>query len=553
MYNNLMKKKQIKYILLGAIIILGLILRVEGLNKPFGLGYDEAITYVIAIKQFPLGIINYLIKTDVHMPLYFLTLHLWIKLFSNSDIVLRLLSVMFGVFTIFAGYLSGKEILNEKAGLISALLFSINSLVIYYSQEVRFYSLLTLLSTILLLFFIKIIKRPTKKNISFLIFSSLLLIYTNTLAIIFIAVIFLALLFFLFFYHKKELKIFILSIIIGQIFLIPFYFLIYQISINRGTAFPPVLFFDNQVIFAIVQNWFSPILVGLYNNPQNYFTFYFKTISTGSIIFILTPIIIGFTIIFKNNFKKPEIMLIFSTSFIFILIELLESYLNKFTILSRYTLFILPFLIILIATGISNFKNKFISKILLSAFILINLIYLICSLTAAPKMPRISGQKIPAIVLKEYKISKQDIVIYPIRDDLSDKYYKNNFRKLKALQIFSVLYPKDDLSLDAHSYYKNVFKNNKSKTFENYFNNEIYKKMGPNSRLVIVIQNDFMPYDAKTFNYIIEHDNIYRRQPILFMKLFKITCDIINDNKLILKKVYTKENWVIIIYEKEIK
>lgn len=542
-----MKKDYIKYLLLAGIIFLGLILRLEGLSKPFGLGYDEAISYIIAAKKFPFEIIDCLIKTDVHMPLYFLTLSLWMKLFTNADISIRLLSVLFGILTIFFGYLAGKEIVNEKTGLLTALLISINSLAIYYSQEVRFYSLLMLLSTMVLLFFIKTIKTPIPKNIFFLIFSSLLLIYTNTISIIFVAVIFFGLALFLIFKHKDKLKIFIQALIIGQIFLLPFYWLIYEISIHHGSTFTKVLFFDNQVIFAVIQDWFSPVLIGLYNNPQNYLLNFLKNFSTESIIFVLVPIIINLILISKNNFKKPVNFLILSMILIFVLIELIESYLNKFTILPRYTLFVLPFIIVLVAAGVNNFKNKMIANFLFITLILINLIYLIFYPNSAPKMIRISGQKIPSIVLNEYKIGKQDIVIYSIRDNLSDKYYKNDFTKIKMLQIFSELYPKKSSKLDEYSYYKEIFKDEDSKIFKNYFDKEIYKKLYPKNRFIVIIQKDFMPYDAKSFNYILENDVIYRKQPILFMKLYKIASDIVrNSNKLNLKRVYTMDNWIII-------
>lgn len=547
-----MRKNYVKYLLLIGIVFLGTILRLKGLNKPFGLGYDEAIAYVMASKNFPFEIITGLVRADVHMPLYFLMLHLWMKLFTNSDIAIRLLSVLFGVLTIFFGYLSGKEIKNEKTGLISALIFSINSLAIYYSQEARFYSLLIMLSTVVLLFFIKAIKTPVKRNFLTLIFSSFLLIYTNTLSCIFIIIIFLELLLFLYLYHKDKIKIFLLCILIGQIFLLPFYWLIYQISIYHGTSFFTVFFFDNQVIFSIIQNWFSPVLIGLNNNPLNYFTIFIKNISAPAAIFILIPVIINLVFIMKNDFKKSINVLIASTVLIFISIELLASYFNRFTILSRYTLFVLPFLIVLAANGLNNFKNKLIARLLFVTLILTNIFYLIVSPISAPKLSRLSGQKIPANILQEYKISKHDIVIYPLRDNLSDKYYQNDFSKFKMLQIFSELYPQYNPQADRYSHCKPVFESDDLSIFENFFNREFYNKMDKTSRLVILIQKDFMPYDPRLFDYILSNDVLYRKQPLLFMKMSKIANDaiIISNTKLNLEKVYNIENWVIVIYKK---
>lgn len=547
-----MKKNSYHNILLVLIIFLGLYFRIIGINKPFGLGYDESITYIYSIKTFPFGIIKNLVKTDVHMPLYFLALNLWIKLFGSSDIIIRLLSVLFAELSILFGYLAGKEFHDKKTGLVCSSLIAINSLWIYYSQEVRFYSLLIMLSTVTLWLFIKAINNPSNKNFCFLIFSSLLLIYTNTISIIFIAVIFFELILFLILKkNKRALKNLILAIIIGQIFLIPFYWLIHQIITHRGSAFPDVLYFDNQVIFSLIQNWFSPILVGLYNNPANYCLLLFKNITVESVIFIFLPIIISLFIIFKNNFKELKNILTLSTILIFIAIELVESYLNRFTILSRYTLFVLPFIIVLIANGVNNFKNKKIANSLLAVLIIINLFYLLFYNESAPKMTRISGQKIPALILKKHNIGKNDIIIFPIRENLSDKYYQNNAQKFKMIQIFAQIYPKINPEENSYKYYKKIFLDNNSNKFDLYFNNEINEKLKTNSKLAIIVQKDFMPYNQTSFNYILKNNTIYENQPLLFMKLYKITDELIkNCSKLKIEKVYNIENWLIIIYKK---
>lgn len=545
--------KYLKYSSLVLIILLGIILRLIGLNKPLGLGYDEAISYTYAIKSFPWGIINNLVETDVHMPLYFLILNLWIKLFSNADIIIRLLSVIFGTITCWLGYLCGKELIDKKAGLITALLFSINSLAIYYSQEVRFYSLLLTLSTLILLFLIKSIKNPKKINLIFLVISSILLIYTNTLSILFVLIMLLFMSLFIFFNYKDKLKIWISLLMLGQVLLLPFYCLIHQIAIHRGSAFPDVLFFDNQVIFAIIQNWFSPILVGLYNNQSNYFLNFFKYISISNIIFIILPVTISLIFIFKNNFKKQINIMILATVLSFIAIELIASYANKFTILSRYTIFVLPFIIVLITGGIENFKNKVPAYFMLSLLVFINLFYLFLSPYSAPKMTRISGCKVPAIILNDFKIDKQDIVIFPIRDNLSEKYYRKDFNKLRMIQIFADIYPYKSSKIDTHSYYKNIFKSNISESFKNYYNKNIYEKLKPNSRLVICIQRDFMPYTVNSYSYILNNDNEYKKQPLLFMKLYKIANDLVvySSTKLHLESIYQKDNWMIYVYKKE--
>ncbi|MCK7470094.1 MAG: DUF2723 domain-containing protein [Desulfomicrobium escambiense] len=55
-------------------------------------------------------------------------------------------------------YLIADKLAGKKAGLIGALLISVNSLLIYYSQEVRVYALASLFSAISILFLVKIYK-----------------------------------------------------------------------------------------------------------------------------------------------------------------------------------------------------------------------------------------------------------------------------------------------------------------------------------------------------------------------------------------------------------
>ncbi|MGC8782587.1 MAG: glycosyltransferase family 39 protein, partial [Anaerolineae bacterium] len=60
---------------------------------------------------------------------------------------LRLLSVIFGVLAIPAIYAAGRRIFGPRVGLVAAGLLAISPLHIYYSQEIRMYGLVALLSS----------------------------------------------------------------------------------------------------------------------------------------------------------------------------------------------------------------------------------------------------------------------------------------------------------------------------------------------------------------------------------------------------------------------
>ncbi len=87
---------------------------------------------------------------DIHPPLYYALLHGWTVLFGAGPVALRLLSVSIGTLTIPLLYLAARRILAPRGALLAAALLAINPLHVYYSQEIRMYGLVALLSTALL-------------------------------------------------------------------------------------------------------------------------------------------------------------------------------------------------------------------------------------------------------------------------------------------------------------------------------------------------------------------------------------------------------------------
>ncbi len=128
---------------LGALVLLGLALRLWQLDfQP--LWWDEG--YSVWFATHPLAQMAALTAEDIHPPLYYALLAGWIGLLGPGPISLRLLSVLFGVLAIPALYVAGRRFLGPRGGLLAAGLLAINPLHVYYSQEVRMYGLVALLS-----------------------------------------------------------------------------------------------------------------------------------------------------------------------------------------------------------------------------------------------------------------------------------------------------------------------------------------------------------------------------------------------------------------------
>jgi len=143
-----------KIFILCLLVFIGVELRLAFIDLPFW--YDEAQSVLIAKQFFPFGINNFLFTQDLqHTPFYFYILHFWIKLFGESDVVLKVLSLIFGVMTIPLSYVFAKKIASEKIAFILAGFMAFNSFNIVYSTEVRMYSLVLMLTILSMIFFAK--------------------------------------------------------------------------------------------------------------------------------------------------------------------------------------------------------------------------------------------------------------------------------------------------------------------------------------------------------------------------------------------------------------
>jgi mannosyltransferase len=213
---------------LGIILVLSLGLRLIGINQSLWL--DEAISANVArmpileiVKNFSIG--------DFHPPLHYWFLNFWTKIFGSNVVFLRLSSVLFLLITIYFVYLIGKKIKNKKVGLLAALLLAINPLFVYFSQELRMYSMVTMWLIIGFYYWIKI-KDKKYKTRDLIIFNLMMAFSFGT----FYGSIFLIASLAIYFLIKKEFKLFWLTNIgIGMAIVILSPLLLTQIK-NSQTA-----------------------------------------------------------------------------------------------------------------------------------------------------------------------------------------------------------------------------------------------------------------------------------------------------------------------------
>lgn len=141
---------------------------------------DECLTYWIATKESLERTLDYALGTS-QQPLYYLFIHLWIKLFGKSELSLRFPSLIFGLVSIFMTYkLSYLLFKSKEGGIISTCLIAFSVFHISHSQDARPYVLAALLSILSTYYFIKVLEKDNLRNMIFYLIFSTLLIYTHS-------------------------------------------------------------------------------------------------------------------------------------------------------------------------------------------------------------------------------------------------------------------------------------------------------------------------------------------------------------------------------------
>ena len=137
------------------------------------LWYDEAFSWAVAGA--PLKIALAAILTDGgNPPLYqYFVLHPLLYL-GQSEEIIRLPSVVFGILSIPLIYKVGRLCFGRKVGLVGALWLSLSPLHVWYSQEARMYAMVVFLSLGSVYFFLRILRENDWKLwLGFVVFTAL--------------------------------------------------------------------------------------------------------------------------------------------------------------------------------------------------------------------------------------------------------------------------------------------------------------------------------------------------------------------------------------------
>ncbi|MGQ9600836.1 MAG: glycosyltransferase family 39 protein [Anaerolineae bacterium] len=124
--------------MLCLILLLAFGLRLYRLGAE-SLWYDETVSLHLASKSLPALVAH--TAGDIHPPGYYLILHVWIRLAGRSEFSAAFLSLFFGLLLVALAYRLAVWIFDREAAWLSALLVAISPYHLWYSQEVRMYTL----------------------------------------------------------------------------------------------------------------------------------------------------------------------------------------------------------------------------------------------------------------------------------------------------------------------------------------------------------------------------------------------------------------------------
>jgi mannosyltransferase len=357
--SNLLRKPLLnvftwEFSILSILLLIGLTLRLAALAKQ-SLWIDEIYSLELAsadVKAIITGKLG-----DHHTPpFYYLLLHYWLS-FGSSEFSLRLLSVLFGVASIFVSFILGKRLFDTRVALVTTSLLAFSPFHIYYAQEARMYTLMTFLALISTYCLVLLLPRDKWSSWLGFISISVMGIYTHYY-MVFLLIAQNIYVIWLYRNNASMQKKWLASQLLIMIVYLPWLTVIFELAASGGQSFRahllpilPYAFFRMSVGYSVL-----PINHELKQNI-------FNAVKEHSFILIFV-FSLFFTLIangIKVLFKMQQYFFLFSCIILCsVFLPLLISI--KVPMFSdRYLIIISPFIYILISLGLTRIKPTVLS------------------------------------------------------------------------------------------------------------------------------------------------------------------------------------------------
>ena len=416
------------------------------------------------------------------------------------------------------------------------------------------YELLAFFSALNLLFLIRL--NRSKRDALLWILSALGLVFTYTISIIYVVIEIVGYsIYKQNFKNKRWVKIGTLFFVFVTPILAPYFIF----SGKRVATFVTGFYADWSSLFVVLQNFFTPKLVGIGNNPIHYLEQFVKNFSFYDFVFVVVPIVIACYFIFRAVKEDKFARIVFTISIGFVLVEVLAFIFTDFKILSRYLIIILPNLLALIAMGAKDYRNKFFLS-LISIFLLLNFAYLAYSPRASYKSGR-DGYLPIVKMMQENNIQDNDIVFVWNRKEVLTKYLD---KKVTVLSVLGDIAYKSEYVFANKNKLDNSDTEAKKEILKDYFalkipaeNTEILmtfviSRMKPEQKVILLTNRYFDDFTSDEFYRQVENKDTFDVFTFNNLMTAKATLDLKYICNHSLKKVdtYEKGFYVLQIWKK---
>jgi hypothetical protein len=202
-----------------ALVLVAAVIRIVLINNQ-SYWQDEALTAYEAGLPFG-AMIHTVTHVETTPPLYFLLIWAWGHIFGTGEVALRSFSTIAGIALVPVAYLAGRELISRWAGVVAASFIALNPFLWWYSQEARAYMLLTLLSGLSFLFFVRARRDPSTGNLVAWAAASSLAVMTHFFAAFLVAP---EALWLLWIWRRRPVAITVGVVAVAQLAMLPFAF-----------------------------------------------------------------------------------------------------------------------------------------------------------------------------------------------------------------------------------------------------------------------------------------------------------------------------------------
>ncbi|HWB94363.1 MAG TPA: glycosyltransferase family 39 protein [Puia sp.] len=341
-----------------------LIIAVALLLRFYRLGHescwlDELYDMVEADPAYPMSKLFDALKTfDSHPPLFYLCERCIFIVFGESEATARILPALAGTGAVWVMFLLGKEALNERLGLVASSLTCVNYFAIWYSREVRGYSFLFFFSALSLVFLFRLIKNLRTRDMWGFGIAALGILYSHYFGVFLVFAEYCAA--GVLFFSDNDRKLFAMRF--GGSMLI----------ILAGYSFwMPVLF----SLVHIHSSWIKL--------DPGWFADYFKSYFGGSpVVYLMLALWVVYIagVFIKRYWRWPgtkvsppalSFVLLMTTIVVTLIVPFVRSLFSVPTLVDRYTIVVLPSLLVAIAYGIELLPWKRVKYIVIAGILLL--------------------------------------------------------------------------------------------------------------------------------------------------------------------------------------